>query len=145
MIMEIKDNCTGCTVCVRACPVGAISGQKKAIHVINPGKCVGCGACGRVCPQGAVVDGNGKVVARLMPRAAWPKPVFDLDRCISCGACEEKCPAGCIRLSEGKPGGLEAWPSLSAPETCVSCGYCAFYCPMECIELREPAREAINK
>jgi len=136
MSMTIGEACTGCTACVRACPVDAIRGERGKRHLIDPMKCIECGACGRVCPASAVTDGDGLAVERLMPRSAWAKPVFDLSRCISCAACEEKCPVGCITLSEGKPGGLEAWPSLSAPEACVSCGYCAFYCPMACIEVR---------
>ena len=143
MSMTIHENCIGCAACVRVCPVAAIKGEKKALHTIDKAKCIECGACGRVCPVDAVVDEKGRVVARLMPRALWPKPVFDLARCISCGACEEKCPTPCITLSKGKPGGLEAWPSLTSPEKCVSCGYCALYCPTECIEIRETVKEEI--
>ena len=41
----IADKCTGCTACVRACPVDAITGEKRQPHMIDPDKCIRCGAC----------------------------------------------------------------------------------------------------
>ncbi|HBO40905.1 MAG: hypothetical protein A2087_05125 [Spirochaetes bacterium GWD1_61_31] len=141
MSMAIGDKCIGCTACVKACPVGAISGEKKSRHDIDPARCIECGACGRLCPTGAVSDSQGVPVVRLLPRAAWAKPVFDLRHCISCAACADHCPVTCLALSTGQPGGLACWPSQSAPEKCVSCGLCAFYCPMDCIAIRQSAGE----
>jgi len=49
------ENCTGCGVCLRVCPQGAISGRKKKPHKIIPSKCIKCGACFEVCTFGAIV------------------------------------------------------------------------------------------
>jgi len=50
----IAENCTGCGVCLRDCPQGAISGEKKKPHVINPDKCIRCGICREVCRFDAI-------------------------------------------------------------------------------------------
>jgi len=41
-----KDFCTGCTVCAKACPTEAISGERKQVHVLDQAKCIRCGVCG---------------------------------------------------------------------------------------------------
>lgn len=48
------DKCTGCTACARKCPVGAISGEKKQRHIINPSQCTRCGVCLSTCKFGAI-------------------------------------------------------------------------------------------
>ncbi len=46
--------CIGCTLCAKKCPVSAISGERKAVHVIDQEKCTKCGICIDVCPVNAV-------------------------------------------------------------------------------------------
>jgi len=49
------ERCEGCLRCLRACPTGAISGEKRKIHTLNQGMCIKCGACYDVCKFGAVI------------------------------------------------------------------------------------------
>lgn len=46
--------CKGCRLCVKACPAGAITGEKKQPHVIDETLCIKCGACATACKFGAV-------------------------------------------------------------------------------------------
>jgi NADH-quinone oxidoreductase subunit F len=48
------ETCTGCRACVRACPVTAISGERKEVHVIDQSLCIKCGACLEKCRFDAV-------------------------------------------------------------------------------------------
>jgi NADH:ubiquinone oxidoreductase subunit F (NADH-binding)/(2Fe-2S) ferredoxin len=41
--------CKACGACLRACPAGAITGEKKVPHKIDPAKCIRCGSCFDVC------------------------------------------------------------------------------------------------
>ena len=52
---KITDACKGCTKCARNCPVGAISGKVKELHVIDQDKCVKCGVCVDNCNFKAVI------------------------------------------------------------------------------------------
>jgi NADH:ubiquinone oxidoreductase subunit F (NADH-binding) len=48
------EKCTGCTVCTKKCPTGAIIGAKKTPHFIVEDKCIGCGSCAEACKFDAI-------------------------------------------------------------------------------------------
>ncbi len=63
--------CQACMICGRECPVGAISGGKGLIHVIDQQKCTKCGTCFDVCPSrfSAVKKLSGEPVPAPLPEA----------------------------------------------------------------------------
>lgn len=97
------DLCTGCEVCVGACPRGS-SGlltmiREEAPIVVRCNAhdkvkqrrencstcCISCRKCEKACPEGAIV-----VVDFLA--------VVDYDKCTGCGTCVDVCPEECIDL-----------------------------------------------
>lgn len=48
-----KDLCIACGICIRECPVQAISKEEKSAR-IDEDKCIRCGRCHELCPHEAV-------------------------------------------------------------------------------------------
>jgi len=60
----LPEKCQGCQICLRNCPVDAIRGGKRMIHIVDQDKCVKCGTCLDVCPPrfSAVVKVSGEEI-----------------------------------------------------------------------------------
>jgi NAD-dependent dihydropyrimidine dehydrogenase PreA subunit len=88
------DACTGCGVCIAACPAGAI-GLVAGKAVINTELCTACKACIEACPTGAItlVMPPTKVASASMPQV----PAM----------------AQSSQTSEAKPGGLALWTGIA--------------------------------
>ena len=51
----VPENCIGCTICAKKCPVSCIDGKVKEVHHIRQEECVKCGVCQSVCKFNAII------------------------------------------------------------------------------------------
>jgi electron transport complex protein RnfB len=51
----VEADCIGCTKCIQACPVDAIIGAAKHMHVVIEPLCTGCELCVPACPVDCIV------------------------------------------------------------------------------------------
>jgi NADH-quinone oxidoreductase subunit F len=66
------EKCVGCLLCLKSCPVDAIAGERKKVHVIDQELCIKCGACLDVCPVkiSAVSKVTGRKKTRILKNAS---------------------------------------------------------------------------
>lgn len=131
----ITETCIGCTACLKVCPVDAITGESKIIHVINPDICIDCGACAFVCPVECIENQYGVVKPRISRRTDWPKPVIDEDFCTGCNFCVDICPFSCLELTGDEFNGVAQFVD---PRSCVGCKLCESVCAKGAIVVLPP-------
>ena len=135
MPYTISQACTGCTACVKNCPVFAITGEKGERHSIKEKRCVECGVCGRVCQKGAIADADGKICSP-QKRSEWPKPRIDTDLCSACQICVTDCTRQALRISLPTfKGDIRVHAELFESSRCTGCGICETSCPLKAITM----------
>jgi len=67
--------CTGCELCVRACPAFVLAMEEGSARVARGDGCIACGHCGAICPVEAVsrrdADPDERVRAGAMPAVSF--------------------------------------------------------------------------
>ncbi len=136
MAYKINDNCIGCTLCAKNCPVDAISGELKEKHTINEKRCVNCGVCGNVCPKEAVINNYDNIAVKVAKKD-WELPEINQDRCTACAMCVDICGFNCLAISYPKENGdTDLFAEIVDEKKCVSCNMCEDICPVKAISMK---------
>jgi NADH:ubiquinone oxidoreductase subunit F (NADH-binding)/ferredoxin len=69
----LQEKCRGCMICLKRCPVDAIRGGKKMVHIIDQDRCIKCGTCFNMCPS--KYSAIAKVSGEHIPVPEEPIPV----------------------------------------------------------------------
>ena len=129
--------CTGCSLCVSACPTKVLQPaflEYGLIGVMQPhmtyrkGLCeFDCTLCSDVCPTGAIVP----ITTEAKHLLQIGQVHFEKKNCIvetektDCGACSEHCPTKAVHMV---PYGKLFIPEVDQ-KICVGCGACEYACP----------------
>lgn len=128
MAYRIEESCVGCTVCAPKCPTGAITGEPKQLHVIDPLLCIDCGVCASFCPvEQCIFDARGFAAAKIKP-ASRPVAVVYPELCSGCAHCVDICPADCLVMRPSSDGAFFSVASMANAKACTACKECERIC-----------------
>ena len=71
-----QEMCTGCSLCVDECPVGAIELKADGFAEINEAECIHCGRCHDVCPQEAVRHDGERIPQEVAENLRWVRKLL---------------------------------------------------------------------
>ena len=136
---NFSSQCTGCQLCVQACPNDVLRASSKLDTFMQPemsyerGYCrPECTRCSEVCPAGAIQKiTREKKTAIQIGHAVWVgQNCVALHDGVECGNCAKHCPSGAITMMPYDP---EDAASPKIPiineERCIGCGACEHVCP----------------
>ena len=134
MQYTIREDCIGCTLCAKKCPIKAIAGEKKVKHVIDQSACNACGDCFRACNRGAIYDSTGKNNGKVVKKTKKLVAFIDINICIGCKNCIPNCNESfAIFYSKGRLGGYSTIDTAD----CLGCRGCQPACPHSAISMKE--------
>lgn len=138
-LRHLARHCTGCQLCVAACPNGVLRPSSKLTTLMQPemsyerGYCrPECTECASVCPAGAIhrIDTAEKSSIQI-GHAVWVREnCIPLTDGVDCGNCARHCPSGAIVMVASEPDRADSpkVPAVNA-EKCIGCGACENLCP----------------
>lgn len=138
-IMHLTQHCTGCQLCVAACPNGVLRPSADSATLMQPrasyerGYCrPECTKCSEVCPAGAIIKIDRAEKSSIqIGHAVWvAQNCIVLADGVECGNCARHCPAGAIQMVPADSSNPQSHriPAVNT-ERCIGCGACENLCP----------------